>query len=121
MLILADVFLAIVAILHVLFMILESFFWESAFAKKRFVMSDQKAKDTAVLAKNQGLYNLFLAGGLVFAQWYRGESSYAAISSYFLACVIAAGIVGGLTVSKRIFYIQAVPAILAIIFVNLAH
>lgn len=117
----ADILIAIVALLHVGFMVLESFLWETQFAKSRFAMSAEKAATTAVLAKNQGLYNLFLAGGFLFAQIYRGEPVYASICFYFLACVIVAGIVGALTVSKRIFYIQALPAVLAAIALFLSR
>lgn len=117
----ADIFLFLVAILHVGFMVLESFLWQTPFAKKRFAMSDQRAADTAVLAKNQGLYNLFLAGGLLFAQGYRGEPVYTGIVTYFLGCVIAAGIVGALTVTKRIFVIQALPAIIALVCLYLSR
>lgn len=120
MALLADVFVFLVAVLHVGFMVLESFLWQTPFAKKRFAMSDQRAADTAVLAKNQGVYNLFLAGGIFFAQFYRGEPAYAGIVTYFLSCVIIAGLVGALTVTKRIFVIQAVPAIVALIFLNLS-
>lgn len=121
MLLLADIFVFLVAFLHVGFMVLETFLWQTPFAKKRFAMSDQKAADTAVLAKNQGVYNLFLAGGLIFAQCYRGEPVYTAIVGYFLGCVIVAGIYGAATVTKRIFFIQAVPAIIALALVLLTR
>lgn len=117
----ADIFLFLVAILHVGFMVFESFLWQTPFAKKRFAMSDQRAADTAVLAKNQGLYNLFLAGGLLFAQGYRSEPVYTSIVTYFLGCVIVAGIVGALTVTKRIFVIQALPAIIALVCLHLSR
>ncbi len=112
----ADIFIYLVAILHILFFVLEYFLWQTPFAKKRFAMSDQKAFETAVLAKNQGVYNLFLAGGLLYAQFFRGSELYLNFVGYFLVCVISAGIVGAATVSRRTFFIQAVPAIIALTF-----
>lgn len=114
MVLLSDIFIGLVAVLHILFMVLETFLWQTSFAKKRFQMSDQRAADTAVLAKNQGVYNLFLAGGLIFAQWFRGEPAYFSVTSYFLGCVIVAGLVGAATVNRRIFVVQAIPAIIAL-------
>lgn len=70
---LSDIFILLVAILHFGFMVLETFLWQSNFAKKRFGMTTQVAAITANLAKNQGIYNLFLSAGLIFAQFYRGQ------------------------------------------------
>ncbi|RYZ85087.1 MAG: DUF1304 domain-containing protein [Proteobacteria bacterium] len=111
---LADGLVYFVAVLHVLFFVLESFLWQTPFARKRFGMSVQKAADTVVLAQNQGVYNLFLAGGLFYAQVFRGEGVYLNFVGYFLVCVVIAGVVGGLTVNKRIFFVQGVPALLAL-------
>jgi putative membrane protein len=111
----SDIFIFLVALLHFGFMVLETFLWQSNFAKKRFGMTNEVAAITANLAKNQGVYNLFLSAGLIFAQFYRGQDVYNPLVLFFLGCVIVAGIVGALTVSSRIFFIQAVPAIIAAI------
>ncbi len=109
----ADIFIYLVALLHFGFMVLECFLWQTNFAKKRFGMTHEVAATTAVLAKNQGVYNLFLAAGLIFAQLYRSELVYEPLVFFFLGCVIVAGVVGAITVTKRIFFIQALPAIIA--------
>jgi len=119
--ILSDIFIGLVVILHIGFMVLESFLWETKFAKRRFGMTTEVAATTKDLALNQGVYNLFLAGGLIFAQMYRGQDVYGAICGFFLGCVIIAGIVGAKTVSSRIFFIQAVPAIVAAVFLYLSR
>lgn len=100
---------------HVGFFILESFLWKSDFARKRFQMTKQLAEDTASLAANQGVYNLFLAAGLVFSFVNRSHDLYAGNLSFFLGCIIVAGLVGAATVTKRIFFIQALPALLALV------
>ena len=109
----SDIFLGLVALLHFGFMVLESFLWQSNFAKKRFGLTHEVAATTANLAKNQGVYNLFLSAGLVFAQCYRGQDVFMPLNFFFLGCIVIAGILGALTVSSRIFVIQAVPAIIA--------
>jgi putative membrane protein len=103
------------ALEHVGFFILESFLWKGAFVKKRFRMSDQKAADTADLAKNQGVYNLFLAAGLILSFANRSMDLYAANIYFFLGCIVVAGLVGAATVTRRIFVIQALPALIAIV------
>ena len=85
---------------------------------KIFGNSLDKAKLTKVLAQNQGLYNGFLAAGL-FWSLIAPETYAIALANFFLACVLVAGIYGGLTASKKIIYIQAVPALLALLAVNL--
>lgn len=106
---------------HVGFFVLESFLWKSDFARKRFQMTKQLAEDTATLAVNQGVYNLFLAAGLIFSFVNRNADLYAANLSFFLACIIVAGLVGAATVTKRIFFIQALPALLALILYWLGY
>ncbi|MBC7659295.1 MAG: DUF1304 domain-containing protein [Chitinophagaceae bacterium] len=120
MLILADIFIGLVAVLHFGFMVIETFLWQTNFAKRRFGMTSDVAAITANLAKNQGIYNLFLTAGLIFAQFFRSHDDYKAITLFFLGCVIVAGIAGAASVTKRIFFIQSVPAILAAAFLILA-
>ena len=93
------------------------FLWDKPYGLKAFGNSLEKAQLTKVLAKNQGLYNGFLAAGL-FWSLIAPETYAVALANFFLACVLIAGIYGGLTASKKIIYIQAVPALLALIAVN---
>jgi putative membrane protein len=109
----SDLFITLCIVFHVGFMILESLLWTKPSTRKRFGLSEAEAQTTAKLAFNQGIYNLFLAAGLIFAQFFRSAGSFPMIAGFFLACIIVAGITGGLTVSRRIFFIQAGPAILA--------
>ncbi|WP_436898463.1 DUF1304 domain-containing protein [Acinetobacter gyllenbergii] len=109
--------IALIAVLHVYILVLEMFLWDKPYGLKAFGNSLEKAQLTKVLAQNQGLYNGFLAAGLFWALL--APASYAiAIANFFLGCVLIAGIYGGLTASKKIIYIQAVPALIALIVVN---
>ena len=97
---------AFVALQHAAFLVLEMFLWEHDIGRKVFRQSKENAAITAVLAKNQGLYNGFLAAGLV---WGIARGDVPAVQ-FFLGCVVAAGLFGGATVSPRIIAVQAVPA-----------
>jgi len=116
MTILANALVVIVALLHLGFLALEMFFWDHPFGRKRFRMTPEYSKASASLAANQGLYNGFLAAGLVWGL-VTGEPS---IKIFFLTCVVIAGIYGGLTTRRTILYIQALPGLLALIAVFLA-
>ena len=107
---LSMVLVLVVAALHAYFLVLEMLLWRTPVGLKTFRMSQEKADTTAQLAMNQGLYNGFLAAGLV---WGLVRADRGAIT-FFLACVIAAGLFGGATVSKRIVLVQALPAALAL-------
>ena len=102
-------------VLHIFFMVLEMFFWTRPLGLKIFRQKLEKAQESAVLAKNQGLYNGFLAAGLFWALVHPQAEFAEQLKVFFLGCVIAAGIFGAITVNKRIFFIQAAPAILALI------
>jgi putative membrane protein len=116
----ANVLVALVAALHVYFLILEMFLWTKPLGLKTFRQSPEKAADSAVLAANQGLYNGFLAAGLVWGL-VQGVPAFAfQIKIFFLICVITAGIYGAVTVSRRILFVQAVPAAIALILLGLA-
>ena len=114
------VFAGLVAFLHVFFLILEMFLWQTPRGLKTFQMDAQKAEMTSVLAKNQGLYNGFLAAGLVWAIVHPDLNVQTQLLRFFLGCVIVAGLYGAKTVSVRIFFIQSVPAIIALVLASLA-
>ena len=108
--IVSDILIVIVALLHFFFLYLEMFLWDKPRGMKSFNLTAEFAKQSKRLAMNQGLYNGFLAAGLLW-----GLVAGDPVKIFFLSCVIIAGIFGAFTVSKRIFYIQAVPAILALV------
>lgn len=112
----AELLVILVAVLHLGFLALEMFFWDHPFGRKRFKMSPEYSKASASLAANQGLYNGFLAAGLV---WGLIANDFS-IKIFFLACVVIAGIYGGLTTRRTILYVQALPGLLALIAVYLA-
>ncbi|WP_010114679.1 DUF1304 domain-containing protein [Acinetobacter sp. P8-3-8] len=113
-----QILVGLIAILHVYILVLEMFLWDKPYGLKAFGNTLEKAQLTKVLAQNQGLYNGFLAAGL-FWSLIAPETYAIALANFFLACVLVAGIYGGLTASKKIIYIQAVPALLALLAVNL--
>ena len=114
---LADILIAFVALEHFGFMVLEMFFWTTPFGLKTFKQTPQQAQDSRVLAANQGLYNGFLAAGLVWPMLSSNDS----VKVFFLACVLVAGIFGGLTSKRTILYVQALPALLALIALFLSR
>ena len=116
----AAVMVVIVAALHVYFLVLEMFLWRTPFGRRTFRMTQEVADSSAVLAANQGLYNGFLAAGLLWGLLAYGIVSGRAILTFFLACVIIAGLYGGATVSRRIVLIQSVPAAIALVLVWLS-
>ena len=111
---LADLLVGLVALLHIYFLILEMFFWTQPKGLRIFRQSLEKAQASAVLAANQGLYNGFLAAGLVWGLLHPAKDFSFQIKIFFLSCVIIAGAYGAFTVSKIILYVQALPAALAI-------
>ena len=105
---------ALVAFEHIYFMILEMFYWTKPKGLKTFGLKKEYAKSSRVLAANQGLYNGFLAAGLIWAILDNEHTT--SLSIFFLTCVIIAGVYGAYSTKKmKLFYIQAVPAILALI------
>jgi putative membrane protein len=111
--IIAKVLVALVAIEHVYILVLEMFLWTTARGRKAFGTTPEFAEATRVLAANQGLYNGFLAAGLFWSL--AAPGTYAqALAVFFLACVIVAGIYGGFTASRRIWVVQALPALVAL-------
>ncbi|AGH95789.1 DUF1304 domain-containing protein [Pseudobdellovibrio exovorus] len=109
---LINVLVVVVLALHVGFMVLEMFFWTKPIGLKVFAQKIDKARDSAVLAQNQGLYNGFLAAGLLWGLLHPQPEVSHQIKFFFLACVVVAGLFGAFTVSKKIFFVQAAPALL---------
>ncbi|MCB1516902.1 MAG: DUF1304 domain-containing protein [Hyphomicrobiaceae bacterium] len=113
--ILTQFLIALVAVLHIGFLLLEMLLWDKPRGMKTFNLTPAFAKQSKTLAANQGLYNGFLAAGLIWSLWPIGAPDTGrAIATFFLGCVIVAGIFGAATVSRRILYVQAVPAMLAL-------
>lgn len=110
---LATLLIGLVAIEHIGIMILEMFYWTAPIGLKIFQMTPEVAESSAVLAMNQGLYNGFLAAGLIWSLVRKGDSRH--IQVFFLVCVIVAGIFGGLTAKPSIVITQGLPAFLALV------
>jgi putative membrane protein len=116
----ANLLVALVAVLHIYFLVLEMFLWTKPLGLKTFRNTPEKAADSAVLAANQGLYNGFLAAGLIWGLVHGTPAFAFQIKAFFLLCVIGAGVYGAVTVSRRILFVQAAPAALALILLWLA-
>jgi putative membrane protein len=110
---LAYVLIAFVALSHVGFLVLEMFFWDHPVGRRTFGMTADQSAFSRTLAANQGLYNGFLAAGLLWAL----SSGRIELKIFFLACVIIAGVYGGLTAKRTILVTQALPAALALLSV----
>ncbi|CCH29793.1 DUF1304 domain-containing protein [Actinosynnema sp. NPDC047251] len=115
----ANVLTALVAAIHLYILVLEMFLWNTPRGRAAFGTTPEFAAESATLAGNQGLYNGFLAAGLVFAL-VAGDVTGYAFAVFFLICVIVAGLYGAATVSRRILFVQSVPAALALLAVFLA-
>jgi putative membrane protein len=118
--VIAHILTALIALGHLYFLWIEMFAWETVGKKTFKTFPKELFKPTKGLAANQGLYNGFLVAGLLWSFFISDLQWATNIRLFFLGCVIVAGIFGGLTVSKKIFTIQALPAIIAIVFVLLA-
>lgn len=114
---LANALTAFVAVSHIGFLILEMFLWNTPTGQSAFGLTPEFAAATAVLAMNQGLYNGFLAAGLIWGLW-TGEQD---VKRFFLICVVVAGVFGGFTAGTQILFIQALPALIALGCVWLAE
>lgn len=110
---LAKLLTVLVALLHSYFLILEMFLWDKPLGRKTFKLTEEYAAQSRSLAANQGLYNGFLAAGLLWSLSL-GEPGLP-VRSFFLICVVVAGVFGAVTVSRRIFFVQALPAALALV------
>ena len=116
--ILTTVAISIVILLHVLFLVLEMFLWNTPFGRKTFGLKEDYAEQSAALAANQGLYNGFLAAGLLWGLLSTGGSD---VLIFFLSCIIIAGIYGALTVKRSILFLQALPAAIAMALLILTN
>lgn len=116
---LADALVGLVAVLHLYFLVLEMFLWTKPLGRRVFKLTAEKAAITKSLAANQGLYNGFLAAGLGWGIM-AGDDGYP-VKIFFLGCVIIAGIFGAATVGRKILWVQAVPAAIALAVVCTGH
>ncbi|BBI31407.1 DUF1304 domain-containing protein [Cohnella abietis] len=121
MVVTAAILAGIVALEHVYILIMEMFLWTSPSTRQRFGTSESFAKDTKSLAANQGLYNGFLAAGLVWGLLHPNTTFGYQIQIFFLVCVLVAAVFGGFTAKRSILIVQGVPAAAALIFVLLAQ
>jgi putative membrane protein len=114
----ANIVVGLVALLHVYFLVLEMFLWDKPTGLRAFGQTIEAARASKVLAANQGLYNGFLAAGLVWGL-ILGESG-TGVKMFFLSCVLIAGLYGGATASRKIIFVQAVPAAIGLALVLLS-
>jgi putative membrane protein len=115
----AAIAVGLVALLHLYFLILEMFLWKKPFGRRTFGLTRELAESTASLAANQGLYNGFLAAGLIWGLTLGAAGL--SIKVFFLVCVIVAGVFGAATANRRILWVQAVPGAIALALVLLAR
>ena len=113
----ANVVVALVALLHAWFLVLEMFLWDKPVGMRTFRLTPERARDTKTLAANQGLYNGFLVAGLLWGLWLApGDHG---VRAFFLGCVVVAGVFGAATVGRRILYVQALPALFGLVLLLL--
>lgn len=112
---LANIAVGFVAVSHLGFMILEMFFWDHAVGERIFELPREVLKSSAALAANQGLYNGFLAVGLIWGL----RAGRRDLKLFFLGCVVVAGVFGAFTAKFSILFTQAMPALLALVLVYL--
>ncbi|MSQ81433.1 MAG: DUF1304 domain-containing protein [Myxococcales bacterium] len=116
----AAVVFGLVAFIHGYFFVLESVLWGKPRTNKIFGVDAETAAKNAGFAKNQGVYNLFLVAGLVWALGHPEPSAATQLATFFGGCVVVAGVFGALTVNKRIFFVQALPALIGLGLLHLA-
>jgi putative membrane protein len=114
----ADIVIAVVALLHVYFLVLEMFLWDKPAGLRAFGQTPEAAKASKVLAANQGLYNGFLAAGLAWGL-VLGDSGIG-VKVFFLVCVLIAGLYGAATATRKILFVQALPAALGLVLLLLS-
>ena len=116
----ANILVGLVAIIHFYILVLEMFLWDKPRGYKSFGLTPEFAKETKTLGANQGLYNGFLGAGLLYSLIVDGDPSFQ-FAVFFLVCVMVAGVYGALTASKKIIFVQTVPATIALVAVLIAH
>jgi putative membrane protein len=114
----ANIVIVLIALLHLWFLVLEMFLWTKPAGRRAFGLSAEFAEQSKTLAANQGLYNGFLAAGLIWGLSLGSAGS--SVKLFFLGCVLVAGIFGGLTASRKILWIQALPAAVGLALMLLA-
>ncbi len=117
MALISNLVILVVALLHLYFLVLEMFLWDKPKGMQVFNLTPEKAAITKVMAANQGLYNGFLSAGLLWGL-YQGEAGFD-VKVFFLLCVLSAGLYGAMTVGKKILYVQALPAAVALVLLCL--
>jgi len=115
----ATTVIALLALIHVYILVLEMFLWNTPKGHKAFNLTPEFAAATQVLAANQGLYNGFLAAGLFWGLWLGAEGF--GVKVFFLACILVAGLYGAATATRKILFIQAVPAALGLVTLFLSR
>ena len=118
MLTIANILIGVIAFLHIYILVLEMFLWDKPIGLRAFGQTQAAATASKVLAANQGLYNGFLAAGL-FWGLSLGDAG-ASVKVFFLCCVLVAGLYGAATANKKILFIQAIPAAIALILLSLS-
>jgi putative membrane protein len=116
--ILANIVVTIIALMHVWFLILEMLLWDKPTGRRAFGLTAEYAAQTKVLAANQGLYNGFLAAGLLWGLLLGGSEGMH-VKLFFLACVLVAGLFGGFTATRKVLWIQGLPAAIGLVLVLL--
>ena len=114
----ANIVVGLVAVLHIYFLVLEMFLWDKPLGLRTFKQTPEHAAISKTLAANQGLYNGFLAAGLIWAITLGAGG--AGVKIFFLSCVVVAGVYGAATVGKKILFVQALPAAVGLVLVCLA-
>ena len=118
MITITKVLIGLVAALHVYFLVLEMFLWDGPYGRRVFGSTPEFSRASKVLAANQGLYNGFLAAGLIWALLDPHSHAFE-LKIFFLTCVIVAGVYGGLTATRKILFVQALPAAVALVAVHI--
>lgn len=114
----ASIVIAVIGLLHVYFLVLEMFLWDKPAGLRAFGQTKEAAAASKVLAANQGLYNGFLAAGLFWGLWLGAAGTD--VKVFFLSCVLVAGVYGAATASRRILFVQALPAAIGLALVFLS-
>jgi putative membrane protein len=112
----ASIVIAIIALMHVWFLILEMFLWDKPMGRRAFGLTAEFATQSKVLAANQGLYNGFLAAGLFWGLILAGSEG-TRVKIFFLTCILLAGLYGGFTATRKVLWIQALPAAIGLALV----
>lgn len=115
---LANIVVGLVALVHVYILVLEMFLWDKPVGLRAFGQTKEAAVASKVLAANQGLYNGFLAAGLIWGLCLGANGT--GVKVFFLSCVLVAGVYGALTASRKILFVQAIPAAIGLVLVLLA-